>query len=474
MADHQQWVNLEKDTAFVEDEVKSIARLGPIHVEVYMKNGTKPSLLKVRVVPISTPQQYTRAEERRNPRFTLRRARQATTIDEKRYKLEEDIYLPAAGGNRYKVEGMVGEKMVEAPKMLTTWRKLYYQVVHMAGVRVPPMSSMEADYEGHYIKFKRTGPYRAVPYSTNTDFDTVSQRNQVVRAAASGYASTLYEPYTVCVFFVNMIAAPERNFRISPATSSKHPLRPGLLAWSGEDVSVTLPQGRYLWWGLNPIDDSRNGGRGIWLAPRSAYYVGDDGIKRSIPDTDIRVDTSKRVSELGGFNTLKIRLPWSARNILTSNTIRFELRLTLVAGFSGGYSEPNVNLITVAKSAWWEPYTDAERLQVLNHEMGHKIGMVPDGHGPSLDRPINFYVEQGHQGPHCASDAEYVKERAEPWQGAPMCVMFGATSCYDPLIEAHCAAPSTFCPDCEKLVRKLDLYAPDLPGIKNSVTCGHI
>jgi hypothetical protein len=52
--------------------------------------------------------------------------------------------------------------------------------------------------------------------------------------------------------------------------------------------------------------------------------------------------------------------------------------------------------------------------------------------------------------------------------------MFGATSCYDPTTHAHKPAPSNFCPDCDPLVKKLDLFAGDLKGLKNSVRLGHI
>jgi hypothetical protein len=38
----------------------------------------------------------------------------------------------------------------------------------------------------------------------------------------------------------------------------------------------------------------------------------------------------------------------------------------------------------------------------------------------------------------------------------------------------HQAAPSAYCPECQKLVKQLDLFVADLPGLKNSVKLGHI
>lgn len=473
MADHDQFVNLVKDAKFVEDDVKSIERAGAFHVEAVMKTGQKPNLLKVRVVPVSEPQQYTATEKGRNTRFTMVRTRKTTPVSAKKFKVEEDVELPAGGGNKYKVEGKVKKKVVEAKKNLFTWRKIYYQAVHMDGVTVPSIGGMQTDYESHFIKFQMKDAFQQVPFRTNTDSNTDAERDQVVQDARAGYTMDRYEPYTVCIYFVNMIADPDNNYLVTPAISSAHRLKAGIISWSSESVIFEIPDGKYVWWGLNAVDDAKNGGRGSWLKPGTAHYVGDDGVQHPIPDTDITVDTSKRVSGLGGYDHLKIHLPWGAKELWSSNTVRFGMTLRVVDGFSGGYSEPNVNLITVATSGWWTPFTETKRLQILNHEMGHKIGMVADGTGKKLDQPAHFYTAQAHQGPHCQNNANYNAARSSEWEGTPLCVMFGATTCYDPATGTHKPAPSTFCPVCEKLVKKLDLFAADLRGLKNSVRLGH-
>ena len=107
MPDHDQFVNLVKDPKFVEDEVKSIERAGALHIEATMSKGISPNLLKVRVTPVSEPQTYTATETPRNTRFTLVRTRKQAPVSAKKFKIMEDIELPAAGGNKYKVEGKV-------------------------------------------------------------------------------------------------------------------------------------------------------------------------------------------------------------------------------------------------------------------------------------------------------------------------------------------------------------------------------
>jgi hypothetical protein len=475
MAELEQFVNLEKKATFVEDEVKSLERAGAFRVECNMKKGLKPSLLKVRVTPVAEPQQYTVAEKGRNSRFKLVETRTPSIINSKTYKLQDDIQLPAAGGNKYKIEAKVKRKVVESGKTVITWRKLYYQAVHMTGVTVPNMTSMENDYKTHFIVFKSKDPPGTAPFTINTESESVAQRNSVVQAAGSQYTLTRYQPYTVCVYFVNMLADAQDNFVVAPADGDPATLGSGLFHWSGPKVSFTLPNDKYVWYGMNPTEDAQNGGRGAWLTPGSAFYQGADAVRRSIPDENITVDTTRKVSGLGGYDTLTIKLPWSARNFWSSREVRFGMTLKIVSGFCGGYSEPNVNLITVATAGWWRPYTDTKRLQILNHEMGHKIGMLPDATGKELDQPPGFYTDKGHQGPHCSNGANYNPALAQnKWQGVPTCVMYGATSCFNPAAGAHQPAPSTYCPDCQRPVKKLDLYGKDLAGFKNSVKLGHI
>ena len=134
-----------------------------------------------------------------------------------------------------------------------------------------------------------------------------------------------------------------------------------------------------------------------------------------------------------------------------------------------------ISEITVAKIGWWEENNDTKRLQILNHEMGHKLGMVQDGTGRRLDPPPTLYgnIRNGpkannkdHQGPHCEKGANYAGGQ---WTGTPGCVMFGATACRDAAGNVA-LSPSTYCGPCEKIVRKLDLDGRMLRGFKTSIS----
>lgn len=479
MAELKQWVNLEKDNKFVEDEVKSKERLGTCHFECKLdKGGKKVRLLKIKVEEISVPNKYSAAEERRNVKwFKLKRTKQTISPHSKnKFKLERELQLPAAGGNKYKITARYKRKVVKSLKKVETWRKLYYQAVHMRGITVPDMSAMESDYKSHYMIFKSKDPAGEVAFVNNTDSDSNAERVQVVKDAAAGYTISRYDPYAVCAFFVNMIAS-KRDITFRVNKSEKFKLWPGILAWFGSTLEYTVPDDNYLWWGVSTKDDAKNGGKGIWLVPNSAHYVGDDNKSRRIPDNKIRIDTTKKISALGGYNKILIDLPWSARDFWSPNTVRIEIGLIIVDGFSGGYSEPYVNIITVAKSGWFNPFTDAKRLQILNHELGHKVGMVPDGTGQELDKPPGHYTGKSHQGPHCkAGGLTYDPARGsgKKWHGVPSCVMFGATSCYDPTTNRHKGTTKDYCADCQKLVKKLNLHSPELDNFMYSVKAGKI
>jgi hypothetical protein len=474
-----QWVNLEKDPKFVEDEVKSLARAGHLHVECKFQNA-KPSRFKVRVVAKNPLAGYTATEVPRNQNFKIRHTKTHTNVGKANVKLEEDVYLPAAGGCAYQIEAKHRRKVVQSSLTVETRRKVYYQPIAMAGVSVPGLGPTEAAYEKLFVTLKAKGAGATIPFVNNTQVDDWARgRLPLIQAAKGAYAIAKYEKSAFVAAFINMIASQETvdfdvadspEFTVGARVLS--PLAPTV-------VTYTLPSNKYLWYGLDPADDAAHGGKGLWLSPNRCNFVDTAGKKHLIPDTNISIDLTKTRTAMGGYNTLKIEIPKTVQNFFSSRKGRFEMQLVVVEGFSGGYSEPSINIITVAKSAWWVDNSDPARLQILNHEMGHKLGMLPEGLSNHLDAPGTLYggslavgVDQkGHQGPHCDKGCTYVAGRTpEAWHGVPECVMFGATSCFDPGSGGHVATPATYCGECEKRVKKLDLEGRGLPGLANSVT----
>jgi hypothetical protein len=129
---------------------------------------------------------------------------------------------------------------------------------------------------------------------------------------------------------------------------------------------------------------------------------------------------------------------------LTTTVKRGTIRLVVnvVNRMRAGLSFGGGNLICVCTRAWWSAASQAEQNQVMIHEMGHKIGMVPNNN--DLDRLSNQYDNSGHVGSHCHAG---VSARTN-YSGASgsTCVMFGSTN-----------GRTAFCSDCAGAVKKQDI-----------------
>lgn len=471
-----QWVNLERDNKFVEDEVTSIERLGQVRFEVTFKKE-KAARFRVRVESVATPSTYTATEKARNQNFRVRYTKTQTNAGRKKAKITEDIFLTAAGGNKFKLQAKFKGKTKET-RVIETRRKLYYQPIAMAGIAVPGMGPTESYYEGLFLLLKNKGGAGSIPFRTNVRVDDwTSGRLALIQAAKAAYTLDNYKPWAFAAVFVNMIASRQEKEYL-PAVAPTHTIGARVTNWGGAVITFTLPANDYLWWELEPTDDASNGGKGAWLVTNSCKFVETDGTENDIPDANVTIDTTVKRTALGGYNTLKITIPSHVRNFWSQKSGSIWIKLRVVRGFAGGYSEPSINIITVAKRGWWDENTDPERLQVLNHEMGHKFGMVPEGLGAQLDAGAHLYGgtlnpaanQRGHQGPHCDNGAAYTAGGSPDWDGSPACVMFGANACYSSATGGWVAAPSTFCGDCEPQVKKLDLNGRGLGGFNNSIT----
>jgi hypothetical protein len=89
-----------------------------------------------------------------------------------------------------------------------------------------------------------------------------------------------------------------------------------------------------------------------------------------------------------------------------------------VAGFSGGYSEPNVNIITVATSGGGSVHRHQAAADPESRD-GSQDRHGDQRHRKSLDQAPHYYVAKSHQGPHCENNANYTATRTNKWEGRP-------------------------------------------------------
>ena len=474
-----QWVNLPKEDVFCEDGIQSEEYLGFLYFKCTFATSN-PALFKVRVIPIikaDTPM-YSRRELTCNPHFKMRYTRTYENYGKNEVKPDEELYLPAAGGNEYEIEANYDGQIIKGKHIRETRRKLYYQAIAMIGISPPPLGTTESYYEKMFVVLKNKGGLGQMTRIRNIDASDKNQRIKLIREAKDAYAIHRYKPCAFAVVFADSIAnSAEKNFTIA-----KSPLlfaASKLFKIHSTHISYKLPNGHCFWYGINPNDDGENDGKGRWLVPGSCRWYDAKGDAHGIPDHDVSIDLTKRQKN-GGYDTLKITITPELKGLLSSPAARISIRVRVLQGFVCGYSEPLANLVVVANRIGWSDdrsWDDDARVQTLIHEIGHKIGMVPAGVGPSLDPPATNTLygnitsgpkanSYGHQGTHCKEGASY---DGRQWGGRPGCVMFGASGLYTKL-GTFARTPREYCAECAKLVRKLDLDGWAMPGFNISLT----
>jgi hypothetical protein len=492
-----QWVNLPKNGTFVDGkDVTSLERAGAVHFEATFAKGYS-SPFKVRVVPSGSDNAtYSAAEATRNANFgPPRHTRTHSNEGKTKVRVLEDVLLPAAGGNTYKIKAKYRKHVVEGTKTIETRRKLFYELLAMADgiqpefytrggkkgvaapVGTPGTGPVEATYNELFIVLEKTGS-NTFAFRQNINSTDTNQRWGVVRDAAKAWASTKYEPWAFACVFCNQICNQKEEL-LTTAHSPTYTLPPGALSIGSTEIIYPLPTDYYLWYGLDDDDDKNR----VFLAKNGCKFVDSTGTAHDIPDENVTVDLMAGPP----YQSLKIKVPWSVKSFFSGTKGEIQIKLRLIKGFSGGYSEPKYNFTIIAKRAWFQiTYTDAQQCQIITHETGHKFGMVPYGNkipaagdyfgggAKQLDAPGSLYGEdrpnnsQGHQGPHCGVGATWTAATGK-WSGTPGCVMWGATNYEDPPGTWHNTTPS-YCAECKKLVRKLDLDGSGLPGLNNSIS----
>ena len=479
MAKIKQWVNLDRIALFVERGIDSIDRLGPVFFDAKFKNeDALPVQLKVTTVSETSP--YSAAEKDRNARFILLEPIGLDVSEGTDVQLRCVAFLPPAGGAVYKVEAKAGDAVKAASDEIEAWRRLYFQVFHMHGVTVPDLKPTFDYYKTLFLELVDVPAGAAVEILSVQNADT----NDLVASVKPKYTVADREPFVLALVFSR--ALPRMTpFEIGADPNSGHVSLPSRLS-GNSTLSFDLHDNKFLWWRMNSIHDAMNGGQGIWLQSDVTLTVGTQTF--TIPKSAVSIDLGQTFRAGQGFNRIKIELPEGARNrnIFSAKDASVRLDLVIVEGFSGGFAVLGTNLLTVASNSWWRTSNvpDDQRIQVLNHEFGHKLGMVPKGGRPlgsenELDAPDKLYGDidpiygtitaalqsqqngKGHHGAHCERGATGRKEGAVwKWTGTPACTMFGATSTDDAW------TPPKFCGPCSKLVirQDLDFALNGLPG----------
>ena len=106
MSELEQWVNLDDKADFVGDGIDDVKRIGAIHFKFTFKKA-KPSKFRVRLIPIGAAATYSDDERNRNEAFRARvTASVLSNAGQTESVMDKAVHLPAAGGNKYKLQAM--------------------------------------------------------------------------------------------------------------------------------------------------------------------------------------------------------------------------------------------------------------------------------------------------------------------------------------------------------------------------------
>jgi hypothetical protein len=421
-----QIVNLSRNARWVDGkQVTSFDRLGrmpPIRVK-FDRPGSHAFTLKV--TPRGSNAKYTATELARNGRYNFTKEQKYTT-DGNGTRVVDRLELSCAGGDVFEVEAIDALGKKAGPVTVTISRMVFYVELKMPGVpAAESLKVLESEFAKHHVKLVSVGsvPMQHMPNIANTDSSTFMGH---ARSAYSGSSGPSKAPHVIAVAYTDHLAVKGDALEIVRANVAVGPDESPLNVKLKDDAGNE----RILWneivpgesWFMSgefvPEGDSA---REKVLMLRADMFEGIP-IDKSNPKmmTAVRVDVTKLPKGRG--------------------TITFSI--LPVGSMRAGLSYPG-NIICVCTKAWWRPLTEQQQNQVAVHEIGHQLGMVPEGKA-GLDRVPTQYIGKGHVGSHCHKGLEmltiYTKSEGSE------CVMFGQTN-----------GRTAFCAECGMSVVKQDL-----------------
>jgi hypothetical protein len=426
----KQWVNLKESNDRAE---------GPrVRFEVQLDQKAVLGV-RYRIIADEGNAQYSESERNRNGNFCCQvGAGVGETTNEGVFAHE--VTLSAAGGDKFKLEvtKMDGDGRAVESGWVETSRKLYYRVGAMPGVATFDWSAVEATFKKHFIELQRLGDCvmsdePMCSTDTLTWFERIGVLDEKVAFQTSqkslGTSIVLVhrlgqrKDQAICV---------ERTLTIPSADKP----------WQGIVIEVPVE-------GLSPLrGEPADAGLGS-----ESWFSFDNGTTKTTIVAPLEMKGTSVQVTLKPYNFADVRDPTNDRELVA--TICIKVRpLAEVRGLTVART------VIVIPTCFEGEECDAQDLQLaVTHEIGHVIGMVPNGGQQALDRPKTFYEGQNHQGPHCSTGATFTPavnlQEDGTWSGTQGCVMYGAGRLGTG--PSALRTPTAFCSGCGELLRKVDV-----------------
>lgn len=340
------------------------------------------------------------------------------------------VVLTPAGGDRYKFEAVnlgTGKK-VESKDEIQTRRKLFFQIMKMSkahtigGGETSKLKDRFWDTSNNlYLKLEEYGAGKTIPNLANFNDEDPPTKSLVLRGARRGYDRSK-APYSFVVLFVNKNCIPGMEASWRNATVR------------GNSTNVDTYARLFSY--ADPSSDDF--GSLVWV-PAST------GVAEPFVKADVRRT---------GPQTMKVNTTGKTRG---AGYFQWNMKTVSIEGM--GLSLSNENLVTIAaRFCDGKKVKKSVQLNILVHEIGHKIGMVPGPQGDQdLDQQSTYYDGRGHSGGHCRHPAPLLAtySGANP-NPKPACTMFGDIR----------TNTNKFCAKCLPSVRKLDIDPARKVGIR--------
>lgn len=382
---------------------------------------------KIKLEPGGANSVYTATEKGRSSNFKYDDSERTYTTNADGTKIVHDLFFAAGGNDAYKYAAKDNYGNQVKSVELATIRRIFLQELKMQGASAAAsVSPLICEFENHRVEIIQLTSQQMDRVENVGEDTSVFETKARTAYTASGCSTK--EPYVVAVAYTDHLAVKESPPAITKGSVEVGPGKPVvnipiLVGGASKKLWKNIVTGES--WFVSATFRKTDGTAAddvTITADRVTAVASNASVPDSCGSVDVRVD---------GLTTA-----------VESGTI--SLTVHIVNRMRGGISLGGGNLICVCTRAWWQTKSDASQNETMAHELGHKVGMVPEGTGSSLDRTTNQYTARGHRGSHCHTGIA-LQATFSSTTGTT-CTMFGATN-----------GVQLFCDECAKAVKKLDL-----------------
>jgi len=445
----EQWVNISKnygqETAD-PDKVLKLERIGrEAGIRVKFEKGTVAKA-EYRIVPDEDLASIYKGVETGYSTFGLVDGTSSVVVADGDTVVTKTCELPAMGGNRYRVEARYthpnGKKTVKkSQSYLAGARRVFCVPVEMdlhSSVKVTLNEGFAKLAERFwdpskdlYVDLRRKQPSKSTKIARRSAPVGSSAAIDAFFAELKGHVAPLKKCIPGFVLVWGDQIATKVGVEGSETFNVAVSETKGTNEFNATTQELTLTPGDYFWHGFSPTEDVDK----HWLDAVTISALDELGMATapvSVPREAVTLDGDPDY-KYGGYKTARVKLgdAGGALNAVYERGGRFKVEWSFRHAASGawnwGVSYTKGNVVVIATRSHWEPIAKEDVLASAVHEVGHRMGLVPNGKSPA-------YLEASAKEDgslHCA-DRD--------------CVMLAVGS-----------APDEFCAECAKILRKSDL-----------------